>query len=117
VLNKAALVTGSTAGIGLPIATTLAKEGAAVIVNGRTQQRVDEALQTSDAAYSIVADLATETRARSNYLSFPNRGHIGEQCWPANHSEEDIADVDCCGCLIVRVRGGEADILCKSARR
>jgi len=25
---------------------------------------------------------------------------------------EDIADVDCCGCLIVRVRGGEADILC-----
>jgi hypothetical protein len=25
---------------------------------------------------------------------------------------EDIADVDCCGCLMVRVRGGEADILC-----
>jgi len=25
---------------------------------------------------------------------------------------EDIADVGCCGCLMVRVRGGEADILC-----
>jgi hypothetical protein len=25
---------------------------------------------------------------------------------------EDIADVDCCGCLMVRVREGEADILC-----
>jgi NAD(P)-dependent dehydrogenase (short-subunit alcohol dehydrogenase family) len=58
VLNKTALVTGSTAGIGLTIATTLAKEGAAVIINGRTQQRVDEALRTSDAAYRIAADLA-----------------------------------------------------------
>jgi hypothetical protein len=25
---------------------------------------------------------------------------------------EDVADVDCCGCLMVRVHGGEADILC-----
>jgi hypothetical protein len=25
---------------------------------------------------------------------------------------EDVADVDCCGCLMVRVREGEADILC-----
>jgi hypothetical protein len=39
--GKTALVTGSTAGIGLAIATALAKEGAAVIVNGRTQQRVE----------------------------------------------------------------------------
>ena len=62
-LNKTALVTGSTAGIGLTIATTLAKEGAAVIVNGRTQQRVDEALRTSDAAYRIAADLATESES------------------------------------------------------
>ena len=59
------------AGIGLTIATTLAKEGAAVIVNGRTQQRVDEALRTSDAAYSIAADLATETGARSTTSRFP----------------------------------------------
>lgn len=42
--NKLALVTGSTAGIGLAIAQTLAAEGARVIVNGRTQPRVDEAL-------------------------------------------------------------------------
>ncbi len=42
--NKKALVTGSTAGIGLAIATALAREGADVIVNGRTEARVDEAV-------------------------------------------------------------------------
>lgn len=42
--DKLALVTGSTGGIGLAIATRLASEGARVIVNGRTQKRVDEAL-------------------------------------------------------------------------
>jgi NAD(P)-dependent dehydrogenase (short-subunit alcohol dehydrogenase family) len=42
--DKAALVTGSTAGIGFAIALGLAREGARVIVNGRTQARVDTAL-------------------------------------------------------------------------
>jgi NAD(P)-dependent dehydrogenase (short-subunit alcohol dehydrogenase family) len=49
--GKTALVTGSTAGIGLAIATTLAKEGAVVIVNGRSQERVDSAMQISGARY------------------------------------------------------------------
>jgi NAD(P)-dependent dehydrogenase (short-subunit alcohol dehydrogenase family) len=42
--GKTALVTGSTAGIGFAIAQALATEGALVIVNGRTQARVDAAL-------------------------------------------------------------------------
>ncbi len=42
--GKRALVSGSTAGIGFAIAAGLAREGASVIVNGRTQHRVDEAL-------------------------------------------------------------------------
>ena len=44
--NKLSLVTGSTAGIGLAIAHSLASEGAHVTINGRTQQRVDAALAT-----------------------------------------------------------------------
>ena len=40
---KTAVVTGSTAGIGLAIATALAREGASVVVNGRTEQRVNSA--------------------------------------------------------------------------
>lgn len=42
--NKVALVTGSTSGIGLAIALTLAKEGAEVIISGRSQARVDAAI-------------------------------------------------------------------------
>ena len=42
--GKIALVTGSTAGIGFAIAKRLAGEGAAVIVNGRTDERVCEAV-------------------------------------------------------------------------
>src|SRR5277367_2325486 len=49
--GKRALVSGSTAGIGLAIATALANEGARVIVNGRARKPVDD----------IVTKLKTET--------------------------------------------------------
>ncbi|GAB3542096.1 SDR family NAD(P)-dependent oxidoreductase [Spirosoma fluminis] len=42
--GKTALVTGSTAGIGFAIAKLLAKEGANVILTGRSQERIDEAI-------------------------------------------------------------------------
>jgi NAD(P)-dependent dehydrogenase (short-subunit alcohol dehydrogenase family) len=42
--GKTALVTGSTAGIGYAIARGLAAAGAAVVINGRSQARVDEAV-------------------------------------------------------------------------
>jgi len=63
--GKTALVSGSTAGIGLAIADVLAAEGAQVIINGRTGVRVEEALRairshTYDAdVRGIAADLAT----------------------------------------------------------
>jgi NAD(P)-dependent dehydrogenase (short-subunit alcohol dehydrogenase family) len=42
--GKTALISGSTAGIGRAIATTLAREGARTIVNGRSQAAVDAAV-------------------------------------------------------------------------
>jgi NAD(P)-dependent dehydrogenase (short-subunit alcohol dehydrogenase family) len=42
--GKTALISGSTAGIGRAIATTLAREGARAIVNGRSQSAVDAAV-------------------------------------------------------------------------
>ena len=42
--GKIAVVSGSTAGIGLAIAVALAAEGARVIINGRTEERVNAAL-------------------------------------------------------------------------
>jgi NAD(P)-dependent dehydrogenase (short-subunit alcohol dehydrogenase family) len=44
--DKLALVSGSTAGIGYAIARVLAAEGAHVIVNGRSQEAVDKAIET-----------------------------------------------------------------------
>lgn len=43
--GKLAVVSGSTAGIGLGIATTLAREGARVVINGRTAKRVNAAAE------------------------------------------------------------------------
>jgi NAD(P)-dependent dehydrogenase (short-subunit alcohol dehydrogenase family) len=58
--GKRALVTGSTAGIGLAIARHLAAEGATVWINGRTQERVDAAIkETQGNTQGIVADLST----------------------------------------------------------
>ena len=63
--GRRAVVTGSTAGIGLAIAQGLATAGAVVTVNGRTEQRVQAAVaavlaQTPGASVSgVAADLST----------------------------------------------------------
>src|ERR1700736_1112696 len=66
--DKLALVSGSTAGIGLAIATTLAEEGARVIVNGRTQAAVDAVVaelkaKTGGDVVGFAGDLATAPAA------------------------------------------------------
>jgi NAD(P)-dependent dehydrogenase (short-subunit alcohol dehydrogenase family) len=69
--GKTALVTGSTAGIGLAIARALAKENAVVIVNGRSEDRVEKAVRASGAAHGIAADLGTEAGASTVTARFP----------------------------------------------
>jgi len=75
--NKIALVTGSTAGIGLAIAQSLAAEGAHVYVNGRTRPRVDTAvaairLQTATAnVEGIVADFSSAAGAEAVIARLP----------------------------------------------
>ena len=54
--GKRALVTGSTAGIGFATAEALAREGAHVIVNGRTHRPVDEALENLRSARGVRAE-------------------------------------------------------------
>ena len=61
--GKTALITGSTAGIGFAIAAALAREGAHVVLNGRTQGRVDDAIKrlgkTGGQVSGVAADLGT----------------------------------------------------------
>jgi NAD(P)-dependent dehydrogenase (short-subunit alcohol dehydrogenase family) len=62
--GKRALVTGSTAGIGFSIAKLLAREGAFVYVNGRTEERVKKAVaEIAGKVDGVAADLATEQGA------------------------------------------------------
>lgn len=69
--GKRALVTGSTAGIGFATARLLAQEGAAVWINGRTKERVEEAIaairaDVPDAAlHAAPADLGTADGCRA----------------------------------------------------
>ena len=75
--NRLALVSGSTAGIGYAIATALAREGARVIVNGRTQAAVDKAIasikaETSTAALGFAGDLSTAAAAEALVAQYPN---------------------------------------------
>jgi NAD(P)-dependent dehydrogenase (short-subunit alcohol dehydrogenase family) len=70
--GKTALVTGSTAGIGFAIAQSLAREGARVIVNGRTQERVDAALAKLPAGtIGLAADLGSAAGIAAAVQRFP----------------------------------------------
>lgn len=76
--GKTALVTGSTAGIGLAIAKGLAASGASVIVNGRKQATVDKAIASVSAAApgakvtGVAADVSTADGCQALIAAVPD---------------------------------------------
>ena len=75
--SKLALITGSTAGIGLATAEALAREGARVIINGRTSARVEAAIAHLRKAapradiQGVAADIATSAGCDAVIRAFP----------------------------------------------
>ena len=75
--DKTALVSASTKGIGFAIATGLAREGARVIVNGRSEKAVAEATKQIDQAVpkamieGFVGDLSTAASVETLLQRFP----------------------------------------------
>jgi len=74
--GKLAPVSGSTAGIGLAIATTLAHEGTRVIVNGRSHASVDDVVTklrsaTGSDVSGFAGDLSTAVSAEELARNYP----------------------------------------------
>src|SRR5690349_3440790 len=74
--GKLALVTGSTAGIGLAIATTLAREGARVIINGRSSAAVEAVVAslrstTGGDLQGFAGDLSVASSAEAVVREYP----------------------------------------------
>ena len=75
--GKLAFVSGSTAGIGLAITKALAAEGARVVVNGRTEERVAEAAEEIQRAQKsarlerFAGDLSHNRAAEAALARFP----------------------------------------------
>jgi NAD(P)-dependent dehydrogenase (short-subunit alcohol dehydrogenase family) len=76
--GKTALVTGSTAGIGLAIAKGLAGTGAEVVVNGRSQAKVDAAIAAIGKAVpgakvkGVAADVSTAEGCKALVAALPD---------------------------------------------
>ena len=111
--DRIALVSGSSAGIGLAIAIALAQEGATVIVNGRTEDRVNNALKSIQQSVpnaklqGITADLGTQAGAELLFQQVPevnilvnNLGIYGAKPF------EDISDEEWMKFIEVNVMSG-----------
>lgn len=76
--GKTALVTGATAGIGLAIARTLAREGVAVTITGREKAKLQTAVaEISNAApgvpvSAVIADLGSAEGAEALFAACPD---------------------------------------------
>jgi NAD(P)-dependent dehydrogenase (short-subunit alcohol dehydrogenase family) len=98
--QKIALVTGSTAGIGNAIATSLAREGATVIVSGRTPRAVDDAVaamkkETGGNVLGFAGDLSAAPVAEALFKKHPHLDILVNNLGIFEVKPfEDIADAD-----------------------
>ncbi len=98
--DKIALVTGSTAGIGFAIARSLAREGAKVIVNGRSQAAVDAAAaqiraETGGDVFGFAADLSLAAAAEALVREHPTLDVLVNNLGIFEvRAFEDISDAD-----------------------
>lgn len=105
--GKTALVTGSASGIGYAIALGLAKEGAKVIINGRSQLNLDQAIKNIKAEVEgaevngIVADFAKVDEVNNLIAKLPevdilvnNVGVYGDQPFETTEDEEWFRDYE-----------------------
>ena len=73
--GKTALVTGSTSGIGFAIAKGLAGSGADVVINGRSQDKVDASVRRLDGAggkvRGVAADVSTSAGCEALVTALP----------------------------------------------
>ena len=101
--GRKAIVTGSTAGIGRATAEGLARAGAAVVINGRRNARVDEAVRQmrqdfldSDIS-GIAADLSTPEGAEAFFAQAPDADILVNNVGTAHIRDyngiEDIAEI------------------------
>lgn len=67
--NQVVVITGSSAGVGLAVAKAFVQKGARVVLNGRNQTALDEAIKSfsnnRDQVIAVCADIATEEGAKS----------------------------------------------------
>ena len=98
-----AIVTGSTAGIGRATAEGLARAGAAVVVNGRGAERVDEAVRQIRQAFpksdvsGVAADMSTMEGVEAFVAQVPDAdilvNNVGTAYLRAYNGIEDIAKI------------------------
>ncbi|MFT7774064.1 SDR family NAD(P)-dependent oxidoreductase [Roseateles sp.] len=111
--GKSALVTGATAGIGLAIARTLAEEGVAVTMTGRTQDKLDLAMASIRAVApqallrGICVDLAQAGGAAQLVSTLPDTDILVNNLgFYEAKAFADITDEDWAAMLDVNVMSG-----------
>jgi NAD(P)-dependent dehydrogenase (short-subunit alcohol dehydrogenase family) len=106
-INKTAIVTGGTAGIGLAIVKALIAEGVTVTVPGRTQAKLDQALAGLQNVKGIVADPGTAEGAASLIQQVPGTDILVNNLGIYEPKEfVDITDADWLNLFEVNVLSG-----------